>query len=302
MPFNYRALFCGSKTFCCCLPVRGGVIAMSLLGIVFAGFLTVVIWFEVSTNHDLASSERAAFIVGGVVETLLFLASMIGFTGAVIRKQLYIQVYTYTLHVHFWINLGVAAYLLYVINNFTSTATQVACEETIQNQDTQNQCKGLLNVAKGLYFVVASIVLLVEMYGAIIATRYLNQLQGEKRTARAARLDTERGIILSKTSARPNSMSGMHVRGASETARLYSENDIQEEFNPYNESPDTNTQRVSGGIEMYEAPGVPIEIGYGGGTWTHEEITREEKERGSMEDREIVNRRPVEEELPRYTG
>jgi len=37
--------------FCCCLPVRICVIIMSLLGILLAGVLSAVLWFEVSRTR-----------------------------------------------------------------------------------------------------------------------------------------------------------------------------------------------------------------------------------------------------------
>lgn len=38
------------RTFCCCLPVRMGVISMSVLGILFGGLLSIVLWFEVASE------------------------------------------------------------------------------------------------------------------------------------------------------------------------------------------------------------------------------------------------------------
>ncbi len=37
--------------FCCCLPVRMGVIIMSFLGIILSGLLSIVCWFEVSRAY-----------------------------------------------------------------------------------------------------------------------------------------------------------------------------------------------------------------------------------------------------------
>lgn len=52
MPFSYRDLFCGGKTFCCCLPVRMGVIIMSVLGILFGGVLSIILWYEVASEFN----------------------------------------------------------------------------------------------------------------------------------------------------------------------------------------------------------------------------------------------------------
>lgn len=94
MAFSYRDLFCGGKTFCCCLPVRVGVIIMSVLGILFGGVLSIVLWFVASEfsqalnsnsllilmtgNWDMASGNKAGFVIVGLVETFLLVASVLG--------------------------------------------------------------------------------------------------------------------------------------------------------------------------------------------------------------------------------
>jgi hypothetical protein len=68
---------------------------MSLLGTLFGGVLSIVLWFEVASEFhssilqcvrndrftgtaDMTSGERAGFVVAGLVETLLFIASVLG--------------------------------------------------------------------------------------------------------------------------------------------------------------------------------------------------------------------------------
>ncbi|KAJ7072260.1 hypothetical protein C8F01DRAFT_1103157 [Mycena amicta] len=188
MAFSYRDLFFGGNTFCCCLRVRLGVLIMTVLGMLFAGILSILLWFEVSSTPDLTSKERAAFIVAGLVETLLFVASMLGFVGAVVRKQLFVQIYAYIVYVHFVLNLGVAAFLLYMLVHVSTTDQNKACQLAIHNTDAQNQCTSLLKVGLGVYGAVAGTVLLAEMYGAIIVARYVNQIQREKRNVRVSRM------------------------------------------------------------------------------------------------------------------
>lgn len=82
------------------------------------------------------------------------------------------------------------------------------CEEGIRNDQAQGQCKGLLNVTKGLYWGVSLTVLAVEacelymMHSSrlvdadirfrvdctLIVTRYVNQLRYEKRGVRESRI------------------------------------------------------------------------------------------------------------------
>ncbi|KIM40069.1 hypothetical protein M413DRAFT_54431, partial [Hebeloma cylindrosporum] len=195
MAFSYRRLFFGGTTFCCYLPVRMGVISMSILGCLVAGLLMILLWFEISTTQGMELQARVAFILAAVTETILFAASILGLIGALVRKQSFTQIYTYTLYVHFILNVAVAAYLTYEVTRVSSNLRTLACQTAIKDPEAQSQCTGLLNIARWVYLVVAATVLLVEMYGAIIATRYLYQLRREKGAARA-RLDTESAFQL----------------------------------------------------------------------------------------------------------
>jgi len=173
--------------FCCCLPVRVCVFITSVLGILLAGVLSIVLWWEVSHAEDLTKKERGSFAGGAIVETLFFLISVVGLIGAIVRKLTFATAYAIGLYVHFLINLSVAAYLLFIILHATRTDTVALCQHAIKNAQAQSQCGSLFTAIRGLYAGLASLVLLVELYGAIIATRYVYQLRGEKREARLPR-------------------------------------------------------------------------------------------------------------------
>ncbi|KAI9437704.1 hypothetical protein H4582DRAFT_1957092 [Lactarius indigo] len=173
--------------FCCCLPVRICVIIMALLGFILSGVLSVILWFEVASADRLTSKERGAFIGGAIVETLFFLISSVGLIGVIVRKQTFVTAYAVGLHVHFLVNLGVAGYLLSVVLHATSKDTVALCQHAINNTQAQDQCSSLFNSIRGTYAVLASVILVVELYGAIVATRYVYQVRGEKREARMPR-------------------------------------------------------------------------------------------------------------------
>ncbi|KAJ7462381.1 hypothetical protein B0H11DRAFT_2055469 [Mycena galericulata] len=232
MAFSYRELFFGGTTFCCCLRVRLGVIIMSVLGMLFAGLLSILLWFELASTPDMSSNERAIFIVAGLVETLLFVASVLGFVGAVVRKQVFVQIYAYFIYVHFILNLGVAIYLLYFLVHVSTTDQVKACQDAIQNTTAQSQCTGLLKVGLGIYGAVASIVLLTEMYGAIIVARYVNQVQREKRNIRASRMSQsafKMGTPGGRYSTIKGDDDGIPLRAAGHSMLA------SQEFDPYDE-------------------------------------------------------------------
>jgi len=171
--------------FCCCLPVRICVIIMSLLGILLSGVLSVILWFEVSRGVDsFTSKQRAAIIGGGIVETLFFLISIVGLVGAIVRKLSFITPYAVGLYIHFLINLSVAIYLLVFILRTTNADIVTLCQNALKDQQSKHQCSSLFDSIRGVYAGLASFILVVELYGSIVATRYYYQLRGEKREAR----------------------------------------------------------------------------------------------------------------------
>jgi len=185
--------------FCCCLPVRICVIIMSLLGILLAGVLSVVLWFEVSRADALTSKELRSFTGGAIVETLFFLISVVGLIGVIVRKLTFVTAYAIGLYIHFLINLIVAGYLLFVILHTTRTDTAALCQHALKNTQSQSQCESVFDAIRGLYAGLATLLLVVELYGAIVATRYAYQLRTEKREARMPRhlrLESDPGRLI----------------------------------------------------------------------------------------------------------
>ncbi|KAJ4483348.1 hypothetical protein J3R30DRAFT_3447781 [Lentinula aciculospora] len=286
------AIFHG-RTFCCCLPVRFGVISMSFLGILFGGLFAILLWFEVSdTSSSMDPHERTAFILAGTVETLLFIVSVVGFIGAIVRKQLFILIYTYFIYIHFVINLAVAGFFLYVVLHFSSSTITQACDDTIKNSGAQSQCTGILSDFKTIYIVVALLVLFIELYGALIVTRYVHQIKTEKSTARTSRM-----MLLDRagrsTDGRSSILPSFDSSGRYSVLPEHQEDNISlmpktpfnnatpstAEFNPYEDVKHPRFPSYQAGPSSYPAydETVNSEEGYGGGSWTHQQISYDEK-------------------------
>ncbi|KAG5648499.1 hypothetical protein DXG03_003110 [Asterophora parasitica] len=166
------------------------------------------------------------------------------FVGTIVRKQVFVQIYAWFIYVHLLLSIGVTGYLLYMVTHFSKNATAKACQETIQNQQAKEQCTGLLDVARSVYFVV----------------------KNEKRSARASRLDNEEAFALvSKSKGRYSSLPGDH----DESIPVYAG---REEFDPYDGLTQVRRSTAYDGV-----PSHPDGVGYGGGNWKHSDISTEEK-------------------------
>lgn len=270
MSFHFKDFIRGiwrREQFCCCLPVRFGVICMSTVGIAITGVLTIALWHEVASNM-MTAHANSVLIVAGVVETLLCLVSILGLAGAIARKQLFIAMYTYFLYGHFLLNVGVAGYLFWMITHAEQSDVVKACKEAITNSQAQAQCTGLLEITKTIFLAVGFTVLFTELYGALIATRYLLQLKGQKREMRNSRMLARRS----------------RQSGYASLASLDSgSSPYNKEFNPYatyegNASSSLSTRYVELSDETKVPPAyADEEAGYGGGRWSHEQLQQYEK-------------------------
>lgn len=179
--FFYR-----SQTFCCCLPVRVGVMVISLFTLLLSGILMIILWFLVSDSEGSLTS-LAPLIAFALLQTFLFIFSVTGFSGSVVRKQSFIVPYAYFLYIHLVVNIAVAAYFLYEVTSLQSNAVLHACENTVRDAGAQEQCKDLFDTVVGVYVGVVGLLLAIETYGALIMARYVHQIKNEKRVARVAR-------------------------------------------------------------------------------------------------------------------
>ena len=167
---------------------------------------------------------------------------------------------------------------------------------------------GLLKVARWVYFVIAGIVLFVEIYTALIISRYLHQLKKEKRTAKAMQESESAFGLVSGSRGRYSS-----VRGG-QNVQVYGHGD-SDEFDPYELPTQFRDDSGRNGEQRYGEPeslpgpssrnsGVggdtSEEVGYGGGFWTHREISDQEKARLQKTEAEGVVSGASEERLPRY--
>lgn len=202
------------------------------------------------------------------------------FIGVVVRKQLFVQIYAYTIFLHFFLNIAIGIFLIWLVTHFSTTAAYKVCLDTIQDPEAQKQCTGFLNTARSVWIVVTILVLLIEMCmfhwltlvinlchtidGAIIAARYLNQIKSEKRDARTAR---QSAIKLIPRNTDPSS-------DDQQQALLLHPNttDYSREFNPY--EGDGGVARQESSASAFSTRG-----GYGGGSWTHSDIAEAEKAR-----------------------
>ncbi|KAG8213866.1 hypothetical protein J3R82DRAFT_10610 [Butyriboletus roseoflavus] len=214
MPVDLKAWLFRSNSFCFCIPVRAGFVLMSILTFLLSGVASIIIWFELFHSYQLSSQERVAFILTGIVESHLFLVSTIGFIGVVARKQLFVMIYTYFLYVHFVINLIIGIYFLVTLRASNRQQLVDYCAEMFVNTSMESSCTDLMSVSTYVFIAIVVALLLLELYGALIATRYVYRLRMQKRDNRSRRLGYFHAL------STPETPSTRHARQASDNIEL----------------------------------------------------------------------------------
>jgi len=169
-------------------PVRSSLVASSLATILISGILTSLIWFEVNTSHNATSTAKTVFVLAGAVEIILFLASVFGFVGAVIRKRQMIATFTYFLYGHFVINAVVLSAYMWMVENTKNTDKVDTCIEDATDQTAADQCTGVLRITNGVFIGFGCIILLLEFYVVLNATLLLRNSSVNRRFSQASRM------------------------------------------------------------------------------------------------------------------
>lgn len=93
------------------------------------------------------------------------------------RKQTFVTAYAIGLYVHFLINLGVAGYFLFVILHGTRVDSDVLCQNALSGHEgAQQQCSTLFNAIRGVYAVLASVILIIELCESSFAPHFATSL------------------------------------------------------------------------------------------------------------------------------
>ncbi|EIN05514.1 hypothetical protein PUNSTDRAFT_74818 [Punctularia strigosozonata HHB-11173 SS5] len=176
--------------FLCCLPVRLGVFAMTTFGVLIGGAIAVLGWITLAHVHQrpaaLSPQQRGALIAQTVLYTLLALVSALGFAGAAARKRALVGIYAQALWIHWGFTIGTGAFFLYHL--FKDATGSGATHQT-----------------KAAVVAVLVVVWLLELYGCIIASSYVAQLDEDE----AVHMPTT-NMVRSPTAAAPATFNGYY--------------------------------------------------------------------------------------------
>ncbi|KAJ7668510.1 hypothetical protein DFH06DRAFT_982286 [Mycena polygramma] len=173
----------GAKYFCC-LPLRFGVLVISLLGFLSSaavtGLLAYVLILDAQGKEsvDIPSRTRTIAIVLAAIYGLVALISLTGFIGAVRKKESYVGIFSTLLR--FFLFLQVAVVIAYIVLYFIDkNEFKKLCVGDSTDQNVIDACNSSGSLSVGVVIASAVVPVLFQAYGVYVVTAYARKLRTE---------------------------------------------------------------------------------------------------------------------------
>jgi len=172
----------GRARFLCCLPARLGVVIFSFCDFALSGIIAGGLWATLIRNHEthtisISWKVMAAVIAVASISTVVCLASIFGFFGALFKRTGGVKFYARTMA---WIlSVQIALSILYFVLIFTeSTADFVKeCQSQLNGTETQSWCQDHIKALKGITVAGVVIDLLLTAWVVWVSAAYASELE-----------------------------------------------------------------------------------------------------------------------------
>jgi len=167
-----------SRTFLCCIPVRAGVVIISLIGLLGGSLMAALAIIQMKRSAG-NTGNKVALIVQIVIYILLAILSVFGLAGAISRKLAFIRLYFWMVFVHLLLSIGLGVFAIQ--NNFKSAPTYVSeCASGSDDPSVLKSCQDGSNLFKGIMIAIFVLLWLLEIWACTIVHSYSKQLVEEQ--------------------------------------------------------------------------------------------------------------------------
>ncbi|KAG6920110.1 hypothetical protein DXG01_010178 [Tephrocybe rancida] len=167
-----------TRTFCCCLPTRFGVVIIALIGLLGGGLIAIA----GAINAHQISGSKVSIGISITVYALLAILSLVGLIGAIARKLALVRLYFVFLFVHLLFSISFGIYAIWRVfkdsGAFKKDCLLAHAAPSIKNP--AGICNDGLKVIKGVTVTVFIIFWLFEIWGCVIVNNYSRQLADEQ--------------------------------------------------------------------------------------------------------------------------
>jgi len=163
------------NTFLCCIPVRVGVVFLSLLGTL--GGAAMAVFAIIQMKHSPGTTgNKVALVIQIVIYILLAIVSVFGLIGAILRKRSFVRSYLWMVFLHLLLSIGLGIYA--IVHNFQDASKYIdECASGSDDPDVLKSCQDGSKLFKGIMIAVFIFVWLLEIWACRIVNSYSNQLR-----------------------------------------------------------------------------------------------------------------------------
>jgi len=167
-----------SHTFLCCIPVRVGVVFLSLLGVL--GGIAMAVFAIIQMKHSPdTTGNKVSLIIQIIIYILLAILSVFGLIGAISRKRSFVRSYLWMVFVHLLLSIGLGIYA--IVHNFKDAPKYIdECVSGSEDPSVLKSCEDGSKLFKGIMIAVFIFVWLLEIWACSIVNSYSNQLREEE--------------------------------------------------------------------------------------------------------------------------
>ncbi|PPQ77192.1 hypothetical protein CVT25_011038 [Psilocybe cyanescens] len=175
--------------FLCCLPLRLGVIIISFCQFFFCGALAGLLWYTLSlarqNGNDLSTitqTMKTTVIVVAAIYTFAALVGLLGFFGALFKKNGFVKSFYILLCIVFGLEVGSSIWYLVTFYR-TRGQTLEQCINGSAEPSRVAYCKSLdayKRVPQGAMLASIIVPILIHAYACYIVYQYTKRLEYQK--------------------------------------------------------------------------------------------------------------------------
>jgi hypothetical protein len=155
---------------------------MTVFGVIIGGLVSIAGWLAVShfnKSTPLSHQDEIALYIQAIMYTLLAVVSAFGFIGAVIRSPSLVSLYSSMLIGHFVFNLVIGVFSIYSLFHQDASDLSTKCDDLAADDITNQLCGNGMTTVKGIMIGFFVLMWIVQLYGIVIVSNYVDQLDEE---------------------------------------------------------------------------------------------------------------------------
>ncbi|THH10828.1 hypothetical protein EW146_g8241 [Bondarzewia mesenterica] len=157
---------------------------MSIFGILGGGAIAIAGWYQTRHIKDLHLTKRneVSLYVASVAYTLLAIISLFGLLGVIIKRKSFVSMYSLLVWMHLGFNVGTGAYFIYTLFHKSGDQDVNSCAGDNSSNFDREACEKGFEIGRGILVAVYVVFWLIELWGCLIVSDYVGQLEEEEAT------------------------------------------------------------------------------------------------------------------------